>query len=75
MWAVHVCLLGGESPLWGGNRQPLAKSKGVHREVESNLKGAGGKTLARGTETTYKAKVVCLNRTHIKIIYFSFTIS
>ena len=36
-YAKHGIHLGGESPLWGvhRNRQPLAKVKGVHREVES----------------------------------------
>jgi hypothetical protein len=33
--AMHGGKLEGGSPLWGGNRQPLAKSKGVHCEVES----------------------------------------
>ena len=34
--AMHGGKLDGVSPLWGFcNRQPLAKSKGVHREGES----------------------------------------
>lgn len=33
--AGHGIQLGGESPLWGSNLQPLVEDKGVHREVES----------------------------------------
>ena len=33
--AGHSIQLGGESPLWGSNLQPLVEDKGVHREVES----------------------------------------
>ena len=33
--AEHGAYLGGESPLWGLQCQPLAEGKGVHREVES----------------------------------------
>ena len=37
LYAGHGIYLGGESPLWGRcrNCQPLAKIKGVYREIES----------------------------------------
>jgi len=35
--ARHGRTLGGESPLWTRQWEPLAEGKGVHREVESEL--------------------------------------